>query len=201
MMRIASPLLSIGFRSLLAILAASTACFDATEPNRTQRPQTVVLFATPKIIEDFANPAPSVAAFLDHYEPLISRADTTILIYSIGNSDHILNYEGSARWDVPVEWARLTDGQPVSSQILDYYGIDRAVRAFREYAAARDIALRIYGQIDSGNQFSITNQFKYNRLPECIANECESFDVASRLLPDTFAYATAPNGMPRSRTG
>ena len=175
---------------------ANTACFNATEPDRVQRPQTVVLFATPKIIEDFANPAPSVAAFLDHYEPLIARADTTILIYSVGNSDHILNYEGAARWNVLVEWARLTDGQPVSSQILDYHGIDRTVRAFREYTAARDIPLRIYDQIDSGNEFTITNQFKYNRHPECIANEWESFDVAARLLPDTFAYATAPNGTP-----
>jgi hypothetical protein len=53
---------------------------DATLPVAvTLRPQTVVLFATPKFIPDFSNPGPAVDEFLAHYEPLASRAAETIV--------------------------------------------------------------------------------------------------------------------------
>jgi len=56
------------------------------------RPQTVVLFATPKILSDFSHPATGVAAFLNNYAPLTSRAAQTIVIFAVGNSDQILTY-------------------------------------------------------------------------------------------------------------
>jgi len=49
------------------------------------RPQTVVLFATPKILNDFSHPAAGVAAFLDNYSSLTSRASQTIVIFAVGN--------------------------------------------------------------------------------------------------------------------
>jgi hypothetical protein len=58
------------------------------------RPQTVTLFATPKIIPDFSSPEAGVNRFLDHYLPLIQRASETIVIFAVGNSEHILTYRG-----------------------------------------------------------------------------------------------------------
>ena len=186
-------------RLLALLLFALVSACDLTDPVPVMRPQTVVLFATPKIIPDFDAPEAAVAAFLDHYSPLTSRADRTILIYAVGNSDHILNYGGPERWDEKIEWARLTDGFPVDDRVMHYDDIDRVVRAFKTRAAELDLDFRIYDQIDSSNEFTITNQFKYVRHPECMDLRFHSYHVGARLQADTLVYATAPNGTPTGK--
>ena len=184
-------------RALLA--AALVACDSSTGPRGPMRPQTVVLFATPKIIADFGNPAPDVAAFLAHYEPLTSRAAETILIFSVGNSDHILLYQGLGTWNQQVDWARITDHKAVSNRTLTYDQIAAIVAQFRTQAAARGLVLKVYDQIDSGNEFTLTNDWKYVFHRECMDFQWHSFDVRATLKSDERRYATAPGGIVAGR--
>src|SRR5205809_332484 len=110
------------WRGILCAAAAAVlqTCWAPLDIPRTMRPQTVVLFATPKMLSDFANPEAGVARFLDNYLPLTSRAYQTIVIFAVGNGDHILTYRGMEYWGDTVEWARYTDGVPVSDRTLDY---------------------------------------------------------------------------------
>lgn len=159
------------------------------------RPQSVVLLVTPKMFPDFAAPEAAVAQFFDHYKPLTSRATTTIVIFAVGNSDHILNYRGGGYWNDNVDWARTTNFVPMSEQILDYHEIEGIVRAFKHRAALAGISLKIFDQIDSGGEFTITNSFKYALHPECTANKWGMFDVREPLQPDRALYASAPHGI------
>ena len=158
------------------------------------RPQTVVLFATPKILTDFSHPAAGVAAFLDNYSPLTSKAAQTIVIFAVGNSDHILTYRGADFWGDTVEWARYTDNEPVSSRLLDYRQLRGIVQAFKDRAAALGISLKVFDQIDSGLEFT-RNDFKTRRHPECMAWPWATFDIRGSLVPDDAIYASAPNGV------
>ena len=96
----------------LTALTVANACRDSTgigsdvPPVSTMRPQTLVLFATPKFVFDFDNPEADVDKLLRHYGSLTSRAAETIVIFAVGNSDHMLTYRGSAFSADSVEWAR-----------------------------------------------------------------------------------------------
>ena len=100
------------WRVALIALTVANACRDSTgigsdvPPVSTMRPQTLVLFATPKFVFDFDNPEADVDKFLRHYGSLTSRAAETIVIFAVGNSDHMLTYRGSAFSADSVEWAR-----------------------------------------------------------------------------------------------
>jgi hypothetical protein len=163
---------------------------------QVMRPQTLVLFATPKLLADFANPDADVARFLDHYAPLTSRAAETILILAVGNSQHVLTYRGPAYWRDTVEWARYTEGKPVPrfDRVMTYDHIAAIVRAFRRHAAATRVKLKVFDQVDPGNEFTYET-FKYNRHPECMDFRWESYDVRRRLRADAHVYASAPNGI------
>ena len=117
------------------------------------------------------------------------------MIFSVGNSDNILNYRGTDFWQDTVEWARLTDGIVVSNRVLDYRLIDGIVRAFKSRATAAGIKLKVYDQIDSGNEFTITNNFKFVRHSECMNNKWLSYDVGVPMRADNSVYASAPNGI------
>ncbi|HEX9705052.1 MAG TPA: hypothetical protein VGA20_07385 [Gemmatimonadales bacterium] len=158
------------------------------------RPQTVVLLATPKILPDFANPEAGVASFLDHYSLLTSQASETIVIFAVGNSDHILNYRGIEHWGDTVEWARYTDGVPVSRRILDYHQLKAIADAFKARAASLGMTLKVFDQIDSGLEFT-ANEFKMRRHPECMSWRWGSYEIRGRLVRDTARYASAPDGI------
>src|SRR5437764_1146693 len=103
--------------ALGAAVIAAIACRDMVSPPISTRPQTIVLFATPKFISNFAQPDSDVAHFLDHYAPLTSRAAETIVIFAVGNSQHILTYRGANHWDDTVAWAKYTDGKKTFDQV------------------------------------------------------------------------------------
>ena len=179
----------------IVVAVVLPSCTAPTEARRAMRPQSVVLLVTPKMLPDFANPEVAVAQFFERYMPLTSRAAEVIVIFAVGNSDHILNYRGAAYWKDNVEWARTTDGIPVSDRVLDYYQIDGIVRAFRSGAASAGVKLKVYDQIDSGGEFTITNDFKYVLHPECTLNKWGMFDVRGRLQADEIVYASVPGGI------
>jgi hypothetical protein len=158
-------------------------------------PQSVVLLVTPKMLPDFARPEVAVAQFFENYKPLTSRAAETIVVFAVGNSDHILNYRGVEYWSDSVEWARTTDFVPVSDRVLDYYLIDGIARAFKSAATSAGIKLEVYDQIDSGGEFTTTNSFKYVLHRECTVNKWGMFDVRGRLDDDDRVYASAPKGI------
>jgi hypothetical protein len=158
-------------------------------------PQTVVLFATPKIISDFSSPAADVARFLDHYLPLTSRAAETIVIFAVGNSEHIPEYRGKDFWDDEVEWARHTGFRiPVSDRALDYNQIEGILRAFRSHAAAQALNFKLFDQVDQTREMAYTD-FRDNRHPECLARDYgDAFDIGVGMRADHFMCASAPNG-------
>jgi hypothetical protein len=182
---------------VVAILAAavSQGCDHPTAVPPAPKPQSIVLLVTPKMIPDFDNPGPAVAAFLDHYRSLTSRGAETIVVFGVGNSDHILNYRGSGYWSDRAEWARLTDGAPVSTRSLDYHQIAGVVAAFKAGAAAFGMNLKVSDLIDSGTEFTQANNFKDYRHNECMTIEFLSYNVGARLLADDSVYASAPNGI------
>jgi hypothetical protein len=184
---------------LLLAAISSSGCELLTDVPRTMRPQTVTLIATPKIIADFSDPEPSVAAFLDHYAPLTTRAEQTIVVFAVGNSEHILTYGGLGFWSDTVEWARYTNGEPVSDRVLDYRTLNTIVRAFKSRAEELGLQLKIFDQVDQGIEFT-REYFKLNRHPECLDLAFEhSFDIRGRLKADTFTYASAPHGIPEGK--
>jgi len=158
------------------------------------RPQTVVLFATPKILSDFSHPATGVAAFLNNYSPLTSRAAQTIVIFAVGNGDQILTYRGGEFWGDMVEWAGYTDNVPISKRVLDYRRLQAIVQAFKARAAALGMPLKVFDQIDSGLEFT-RNDFKMRRHPECMSWPWGSYDIRGRLVKDNAIYASAPDGI------
>jgi hypothetical protein len=186
-------------RRLAAALVAAASlasCDSPTAPGQgTMHPQSVVLMVTPKMIGDFANPDPATEQFFQHYRALTSRAVEVIVIFAVGNSDHILHYPGPEGWGTNVEWARTTDFQIVSERLLSYSQIQGIVRSFRRSAATAGIKAKVYDQIDSGGEFTPTNNFKYVSHPECTDNEWFMYDIRGRLRADSRDYATAPNGI------
>ena len=160
------------------------------------RPQTLVLFATPKFIRDFDAPEASVEQFLEHYAPLTSRATETVVIYAVGNSEHVLTYRGPDFMGDSLMWARYVDGKlPGDPRAMRYTQIARTVRAFKERAAARGIKLKIFDQVDPGNEF-VFEVWKYDVHPECMDKRWDSFDVRARLKQDSRIYASAQRGTP-----
>lgn len=180
---------------VLAIAAAVLhGCLSPLDIPRTMRPQTVVLFATPKILSDFSHPAAGVAAFLNNYSPLTSRAAQTIVIFAVGNGDQILTYRGGEFWGDTVEWAGYTDNVPVSKRVLNYRQLQAIVQAFKARAAALGMPLKVFDQIDSGLEFT-RNDFKMRRHPECMSWPWGSYDIRGRLVNDNAIYASAPVGI------
>ena len=125
--------LRAAFAALL-LTGALIGCDSTTGPKI--RPQSVVLLVTPKILPDFNHPENAIAAFFEHYKPLTARASETIVIFAVGNSDHILGYRGRDYWDDSIEWARTTNFVPISEATLDYNQLARIIVAFRSRAAA-----------------------------------------------------------------
>lgn len=162
-------------------------------------PQSIVLLITPKAIFDFANPDSSVGAILKNYESLLSRANETILIFAVGNSDHILMYRGRDFWNDNAEWARTTDLKPVSERVLNYYDIHRIIDTFRTNAASLGIKIKVYDHIDSGSEFTVNNTFKYSLHSECTANRWGMFDIRGELHSDASRYASEPSGIPEGQ--
>jgi hypothetical protein len=184
---------------LFVLLAALVAgCRDATGPHGPPGPQTVVLFATPKFMQDFAEPDSDVARFLRHYAPLTTRAAETIVIFAVGNSQHILTYRGASYLSDTVAWAKYTDGKRVSDQVLRYEQISRIVRAFHTQAAAAGLKLAVYDQIDPGNEMA-WEFWKFDEHPECMDMRWMSYDIRGRLAPDHHVYASAPQGTPAGK--
>ncbi|GAA0514280.1 hypothetical protein Ade02nite_89870 [Paractinoplanes deccanensis] len=63
----------------------------------------VLLWLTPKIFDDLADPEPGVEAFFDHHAQWLAGRPVTIA-FCAGNGDHILNYSGDR--SVVFDWAR-----------------------------------------------------------------------------------------------
>jgi hypothetical protein len=164
------------------------------------QPQSVVLLVTPKMLPDFARPEPAVTEFFQNYNSLTSRAAETIVVFAVGNSDHILNYRGRDYWSERVEWARTTDFIPVSDRALTYADIDRIAHAFRAAADAAGVNLKLFEHIDSGGEFTVSNTFKYSLHAECTANKWGMFDIRGRLQADTIHYATSPSGIAEGKS-
>ena len=159
------------------------------------RPTSVVLFATPKILADFDEPRRSVTEFLRHYEPLTAKAAEVIVIFAVGNSEHILTYRGPQFANDSVMWARYTDGKdvPAFDRKLRYRQIANIVQTFRSVAATSGMKLKVFDQIDPGPEMA-WEYWKYSRHPECMDLHFESFDIRGRLKPDSLTYASAPQG-------
>jgi hypothetical protein len=174
---------------------AVLSCDSPTDTRRAMHPQSIVLLVTPKIFPDFAKPDLAVNQLLEHYKPLTSKAAETIVIFAVGNSDHILSYRGNEYWNDSVDWARTTNFIPISEQVLDYNHIAAIVRAFKSGAASAGIKLKVYDQIDSGGEFTLTNTFKYALHPECTSNKWGMFDIRGHLQADELVYASAPRGI------
>gem|GEM_PF-2734856 len=187
----------LGLQRCIAAVAVTllTTCTFPTEGWYSPHARAVVLLVTPKIFPDFLRPEAAVSRFFAHYDPLISRASETIVILAVGNSDHILGYRGLGHWKDTVEWARTTDHIPVSDQVLDYHGVERMRQAFQAAAASAGLRVKIFEHIDSGSEFTVNNNFKYQFHQECTSNQWGSFDVRARLHADQRAYATAPSGI------
>lgn len=169
--------------------------------------KSVVLFCTPKFIRDFDNPDAFIAAFFDHYAWLVDRPyREVILIFAVGNSEHILEYQGKAYWDSSVEWARYINNhfdRPFSEAMLTYTQLHTIVLKFKAEAARRGISFKIYDQIDQAYEFCRTD-FKSNRHPECMRPEkpwanYAGYEIMKTLNADLFSYATAPLGIEQGK--
>lgn len=175
-------------------LALLLACHEPTAPPPLPGPQSIVLLVTPKMIADFANPDSSVAQFFTHYSSLTTRAAQTTVIFAVGNGDHILVYRGTNYWQDTVTWARFTDGVAVSNRILNYQQVGNIVQSFRNHAATLGIHLKVYDQIDSGDEFS-ENTFRFGRHPECMDPTWVSYNIRGALNADPLIYASTPSGI------
>lgn len=178
----------------VAFLASVAACEWGTGVPVRMGPQTVTLIATPKIIHDFDNPAADARAFLEHYHALTSRADLTIVVFAVGNSEHVLTYKGPAHWADSVEWARFTGIHETDTRKLRYHQIAGIVRAFKSVADTLGVRLKVFDQVDGGAEF-VREYFKLNHHPECFPSDWDSFDIRAKLKADTVTYASAPDGI------
>jgi hypothetical protein len=160
------------------------------------QPQTVVMLVTPKIFRDFEQPDSSASEFFERYRPLTEHAEKVIVILAIGGGDHILRYRGRQYWSDEVDWARTTDGAPVSSKTMDYNLIEKLRQALDDAATRKGIRLEVFDLMDSGGEFTTGQGFKYGLHSECTINNWGMFDVRARLLSDVAIYASRPDGIP-----
>ncbi len=196
----------------ILLIGLSLSCTPTTEDLTGQAGKTIALFCTPKFIQDFDNPVPSITTFFDHYSPLTQEnCRELILIFAVGNSEHILQYQGQDYWRVPLEWARyINDDKPFtepeeifSEAELNYQQIHNVVLKFKEEAARRNIPFKIFDQIDQAYEFCYTN-FKSNRHPECMAPDIPwekygGYEIMAQLQADHYVYATARQGIPQGK--
>lgn len=173
--------------------------------NEPHRLKSIVLFGTPKIIDDFNNPQPQIDQFFDHYEPFYKdQYAELILIFAVGNSEHILQYKGVESWDEEVAWANLIDEKELfSDQTLTYEQIYAITQAFKREADSRNLRFKIYDQIDQAYEFTRTN-FKSVRHREAMRPErpwskYAGYEIMNALDADDFVYATQPNGIPQGK--
>ena len=183
---------------VLSVVLLAACELPAVPPPQPTGPHTVALFATPKVIDDFANPGPSVARFLDNYAPLTARAEETIVIMAVGNSDHILRYGGPSYLDDEIEWARWIHKEhewiPVSDQPLTYQHVAGIVQAFHDAAATAGINLKVYDQFEKGREFAHVH-WRFSRHPECMDFEWDAYDIRGELTADEWVYASTPQGI------
>lgn len=185
--------------AVVAVLAACLiSCESPTGPK--MRPQSVVLLVTPKILPDFNRPDSAIAAFFANYKSLTAHASETIVIFAVGNSDHILGYRGRDYWDDKIDWARTTNFVPISDATLDYRQLEHIIGVFRVSALAAGINLKILDHIDSGSEFTVSNNFKYVAHPECTANAWGMYDIRAELRADNRVFATRSNGIAAGTT-
>lgn len=190
-------------RLLLLLLCFPTvvACsFMGTEPPPVQEgTMTVTLFATPKIISDFDAPAPEARAFLEHYEPLLRPARETVLIFAVGNSNHILLYPGPDGFERDVEWARWIHHEDrweaTTEATLNYRQIAGVIAAFKAAAAEMGITLKVFDQFDKGREFA-HNHWKFSYHPECFDIFWDAWDIRGSLKSDDWVYASHREGIP-----
>jgi hypothetical protein len=178
------------------VVVAILGCNVPTDAADRMRPQSTVLLVTPKMIRDFDRPEASIAEFFAHYKSLTSNSAETVVIFAVGNSEHILAYQGPGHWEKGIEWARTTDHKATFDATLNYQQLDGIVRAFRLGAAAAGIQLKVFDHIDSGSEFTLSSDFKYVKHPECVANQWGMYDIRGQLQADDTPYASAPGGIP-----
>jgi hypothetical protein len=130
----------------------------------------------------------------DHYLPLLSRAHQTIMLFAVGNSEHVLTYKGVDHWADSVEWARFTGLNEVDTRKLRYHHIRAIVLAFRAAADSLGIRLKVFDQVDGGAEF-VREYFKLNTHTACFPPPFHSYDVGAQLRADSIRYASAPNGI------
>lgn len=193
-----APWLSVPAVVIAAALMSCASPMDARSPelpSDSTFAKSVVLLVTPKMLPDFSNPSAAITQFFDNYKSLTSQAAEVIVIFSVGNSDHILNYRGAKYWQDTLEWARTTDFVPVSDRVIDYNQLAGIVRVFKTVGVAQGVNLKVYDQIDSGGEFTISSKFKYGVHLECTVNRWGMFDIRGQLQSDRYVYATAPQGI------
>lgn len=173
----------------------------------TEKVFTVIV--TPKLLRDLTNPRPAIRAFFAHYTAHLPFR-TYRVVFAVGNSDHILAYQGRPGWDTAVPWARYTEdslrprrpGQQLprvalSQQPLTYRQIAGIVRIFRAEARRAGVTLRILDQLDKNGEFAEI-PFKLVRHPEIFsrAYRAAGLLIAARLSSDAERYAAYPSGIP-----
>lgn len=121
-------------------LALVSGCEFITDLPKVMPPQTAVLFSTRQMIKDFDHPSADARAFLEHYAALTANAEKTILIFAVGNSEHILTYQHIA-------------------------GI---VTTFKVVADTLGINLKVFDQVAGCIEFG-REYFKLNYHPVCFS--------------------------------
>jgi hypothetical protein len=122
-----------------------------------------------------------------------------VLIFAVGNSNHILLYGGPDRWDEDVEWARWIhlehEWYPTTEATLSYRQIAGVVAEFKRYADEIGITLKVFDQFDKGREFA-HNHWKFSYHPECFDVYWDAWDVQGTLKSDDWEYASQRNGIP-----
>lgn len=130
---------------------------------------------------------------------MFKKAHRFILIFGIGNSDHILKYRGRKYWNDKVAWSRYIGPmgprtEVVSKESLTYQQIHDIVQGFKSEARKKGYNFDIFAHINSTFEFC-ENEFRIKRHPETRKN-CYTYNIMVSLNGDNFTYASYPNGIP-----
>lgn len=166
------------------------------------------VLVTPKIFKQPFNSDREINFFFEYYKELFELFDLLIIIFAVGNGEHILLYRGSKFLQDEVKWARynsyinLKERKVISNFKLTYALIKEIIKKFK----SKYRNLRVFDTLDPGPEFC-ESEFREKRHPEVmwwddIRNVHHRFfdwcwvDVSAVLKKDTFTYSSFPQGIP-----
>ncbi len=159
--------------------------------------QSLVLMITPVVFNDFDNPQEDTTHFYNHFYDFMQGWNEVVIIFAVGQAEHVLAYRGMDYMDDKFPWAV---GMSQRTNKISPRQIRNICRCLRRKGRELGLNVKIFDMLEPGPEFCAC-PWKYKRHREAIRRKTEDgelfeLDITTQLKPDNYHYAAYPNGIP-----